>query len=97
MSSGKPFGGNGHNGNGHKGKTPGAVHALPKVKAKPVAAPKSAGRQIKCPQCGKMASWTGNPSRPFCSERCRLMDLGKWADGTHAIPGEKVPDKDPEE
>jgi len=54
------------------------------------------GRRIKCPQCGKPAAWEGNPSRPFCSERCRLIDLGQWADGSYAIPAEKVPDKEEE-
>ncbi|MFI5400559.1 MAG: DNA gyrase inhibitor YacG [SAR324 cluster bacterium] len=52
---------------------------------------------MKCPQCGKPARWEGNPDRPFCSERCRLIDLGQWADGGYAIPAEKVPDKDDEE
>jgi len=52
--------------------------------------PKAGRRQLKCPQCGKPASWEANPSRPFCSERCRLIDLGQWADGTYAVPAEKV-------
>jgi endogenous inhibitor of DNA gyrase (YacG/DUF329 family) len=34
---------------------------------------------MRCPICGKPAEWEGNPDRPFCSERCRLIDLGKWA------------------
>jgi hypothetical protein len=38
--------------------------------------------------------WEGNPFRPFCSERCRLLDLGQWAEGSYAIPAEPVPDKD---
>jgi len=28
--------------------------------------------------------------RPFCSERCKLQDLARWADGTYRVPGEKV-------
>jgi endogenous inhibitor of DNA gyrase (YacG/DUF329 family) len=33
--------------------------------------------------------WTsGNPYRPFCSERCKLIDLGAWADESHRIPGD---------
>lgn len=44
--------------------------------------------QVKCPTCGKMVEWSEqNPYRPFCSERCKLIDLGAWADGSHAIPG----------
>jgi len=44
-------------------------------------------RQVKCPQCGKMTVYSlENPSRPFCSERCRLIDLGAWADENYKIP-----------
>lgn len=42
-----------------------------------------------CPVCTKEAAWRGNPFRPFCSERCRTIDLGKWASGEYRIPGEK--------
>ncbi|HLH30050.1 MAG TPA: DNA gyrase inhibitor YacG, partial [Terriglobia bacterium] len=35
--------------------------------------------QLKCPTCKKETEYSGNPSRPFCSERCKLIDLGKWA------------------
>ena len=44
---------------------------------------------IKCPTCGKEARWKGNSFRPFCSERCRLIDLGKWASDEYRIEGEK--------
>jgi len=43
--------------------------------------------KIKCPQCSKVVTWQGNPHRPFCSERCRLIDLGQWADEAYAIAG----------
>ena len=43
--------------------------------------------QIKCPQCNKTTAWQDNPSRPFCSERCQLIDLGQWADESYRIPG----------
>lgn len=44
-------------------------------------------RRIKCPQCGHLTFYSKeNPSRPFCSERCRLIDLGQWADGGYRIP-----------
>jgi endogenous inhibitor of DNA gyrase (YacG/DUF329 family) len=44
-------------------------------------------RKIKCPQCGLSSIYsTENPHRPFCSERCRIIDLGQWADGTYSIP-----------
>ncbi|MDP3029526.1 MAG: DNA gyrase inhibitor YacG [Deltaproteobacteria bacterium] len=44
--------------------------------------------KIKCPVCHKSTSWEGNPFRPFCSERCKLIDLGKWIDEGYRIPGE---------
>ena len=44
-------------------------------------------RKIKCPQCSKSVTWQDNPQRPFCSERCKLIDLGQWADGSYSIPG----------
>ena len=44
-------------------------------------------RLVNCPQCGKPVAWsTGNPYRPFCSERCRLIDLGQWASESYRIP-----------
>ena len=43
---------------------------------------------LNCPTCGKGAKWTlKNPFRPFCSERCKLIDLGAWASGERVIPG----------
>ncbi|MEE1340565.1 MAG: DNA gyrase inhibitor YacG [Succinivibrionaceae bacterium] len=43
-------------------------------------------RIVKCPTCSKDVEWSpNNPYRPFCSERCKLIDLGAWADGTNAI------------
>jgi endogenous inhibitor of DNA gyrase (YacG/DUF329 family) len=44
---------------------------------------------IKCPICKKQTIWSANPFRPFCSERCKLMDLGKWASEDYRIPDEK--------
>jgi len=47
-------------------------------------------RQIHCPSCGKLLKWDkSNPYRPFCSERCKLIDLGEWASESHRIPGEE--------
>ena len=45
-------------------------------------------RIYPCPQCRKPSRWDDNPWRPFCSERCKLIDLGDWASERHAIPGE---------
>ncbi|MBI3398496.1 MAG: DNA gyrase inhibitor YacG [Deltaproteobacteria bacterium] len=47
-------------------------------------------KEIKCPVCGKDAVWERNPFKPFCSERCSLIDLGKWADEKYPVKGEKV-------
>jgi endogenous inhibitor of DNA gyrase (YacG/DUF329 family) len=41
---------------------------------------------MKCPQCRKAIQ--KSVSAPFCSERCRQLDLAKWLDGTYAIPVE---------
>ena len=42
----------------------------------------------KCPQCGEPASQDAdNPHRPFCSERCQLLDLGGWLTEEYAIRG----------
>lgn len=41
---------------------------------------------IKCPICGSKTTWEENPDRPFCSARCRLIDLGKWAEAEYRIP-----------
>lgn len=45
---------------------------------------------VKCPTCGKETEYTGNEFRPFCSERCRLIDFGAWADGEFALPSENT-------
>ena len=44
-------------------------------------------RFVSCPQCGKNLPWDrANPFRPFCSERCKLFDLGAWATESYRIP-----------
>ena len=48
-------------------------------------------KKTKCPTCGKELIWDPkNPYRPFCSERCKLIDLGEWASESHRIAGETV-------
>jgi uncharacterized protein len=47
-------------------------------------------RTIKCPTCGKVIRWEENPFRPFCSERCRMIDLGAWVDEEYRIPAEEA-------
>ena len=41
---------------------------------------------VKCPTCGKEARYEGNEFRPFCSERCKLLDFGAWADEEYTLP-----------
>lgn len=44
-------------------------------------------RLVACPGCGKPAAFSPeNPWRPFCSERCRSLDLGAWASEAYRIP-----------
>jgi uncharacterized protein len=44
--------------------------------------------QIICPICKKKTTWEENPWRPFCSERCKLIDLGNWVSEEYKIDGE---------
>jgi len=50
--------------------------------------------QIICPICRNITTWEENPFRPFCSERCKLLDLGAWADETYRIRGKKEEEED---
>jgi endogenous inhibitor of DNA gyrase (YacG/DUF329 family) len=44
-------------------------------------------RRVRCPQCGGEALWSpDNRWRPFCSERCRTIDLGAWASESYRVP-----------
>lgn len=47
------------------------------------------GLKVSCPNCSKEVEWEKNPFRPFCSERCRLIDLGGWASEKYKIPAEE--------
>ena len=50
-------------------------------------------RVVACPRCGAPVPWTPQSHwRPFCSERCKLIDLGEWAAGRYRIPGAEPPD-----
>jgi endogenous inhibitor of DNA gyrase (YacG/DUF329 family) len=54
--------------------------------------------KVRCPTCGKSVEWVAsNRYRPFCSERCKQIDLGAWADEKYTIPvAETPPDADSE-
>jgi endogenous inhibitor of DNA gyrase (YacG/DUF329 family) len=43
---------------------------------------------VKCPTCRKETEWQNNAHRPFCSERCQLIDLGAWTEERYRIPAE---------
>ena len=50
-------------------------------------------RIVNCPHCGKPVDWAASsPWRPFCCERCKLIDLGAWAGEAYRIPA--VEEKD---
>jgi endogenous inhibitor of DNA gyrase (YacG/DUF329 family) len=54
--------------------------------------PKKKPRSLRCPTCRKLVL-AGDENFPFCSDRCRLIDLGKWASGGYMI---STPITDPE-
>lgn len=45
------------------------------------------GLMVNCPRCRQQTPWsaTENPYRPFCSQRCREIDLGHWADESYRV------------
>jgi hypothetical protein len=49
----------------------------------------------RCPTCRGAVAWDGNPHRPFCSHRCKIIDLGAWATESYRVPGDAIdPDAD---
>ena len=46
---------------------------------------------VKCPTCKRVIDWSVSEFRPFCSDRCRLIDLGAWLTQKHAIPDDAPP------
>jgi endogenous inhibitor of DNA gyrase (YacG/DUF329 family) len=55
--------------------------------------PAGPGKAKPCPICGKPAT---DASRPFCSERCRDVDLNRWLSNSYAIPATRDDDEDAE-
>lgn len=50
---------------------------------------------VNCPHCNEIVTWNeSSPWRPFCSERCKLIDFGDWASERHGIPGEPASPED---
>jgi uncharacterized protein len=64
--------------------------------------PRKRSLKLRCPICKKAVKST-DADFPFCSERCRLLDLGKWATGAYVISSpvtdaeEAIPDRDPDD
>lgn len=48
---------------------------------------------MRCPTCKESVPADGR-FRPFCSHRCKLVDLGNWLDGRYAVPGEPADEED---
>jgi len=54
--------------------------------------------KVNCPTCNEIVVWSEtNPFRPFCSERCKLIDFGDWAAERHVIEGESISTQDDED
>ena len=51
-------------------------------------------RRRQCPHCDRDVTWPETATYPFCSERCRLIDLGVWAAGDYRVPGEPATEED---
>lgn len=48
---------------------------------------------VSCPICGAAVAWTAeNRWKPFCSERCKLIDLGGWFEERYRVPGDEISD-----
>ena len=57
----------------------------------------TAQRTVACPTCGAPVPWTPESKfRPFCSERCKTIDLGAWANESYRIPVVERNDEDDE-
>lgn len=48
---------------------------------------------VECPTCHQKVQWLPeNTYRPFCSQRCKLIDLGEWAEEKYTVPAHESPD-----
>lgn len=52
---------------------------------------------VKCPTCSMAVVWEETPTRPFCSYRCKLIDLGRWLDEEYTIPSEEFEEEGPKD
>lgn len=51
-------------------------------------------KSFPCLRCGTPTTWENNEFRPFCSERCKLIDLGAWASEDYKLPTEDAPQEE---
>jgi endogenous inhibitor of DNA gyrase (YacG/DUF329 family) len=49
---------------------------------------------LRCPTCGKLFDPDRSDAAPFCSDRCRTVDLGRWLDERHGLPVEPEEERD---
>jgi endogenous inhibitor of DNA gyrase (YacG/DUF329 family) len=53
----------------------------------------ASSRAVPCPRCSVLVAWSSeNRFRPFCSERCKMIDLGQWATEGYRVPQSEDPD-----
>jgi endogenous inhibitor of DNA gyrase (YacG/DUF329 family) len=50
-------------------------------------------RKVRCPTCKKEGDWFAEKYGPFCSKRCKLVDLGKWLNEEHKVSEPLQPDQ----
>ena len=59
----------------------------------PILSKMATPRTVKCPQCGTSVDWSPTSRwRPFCSERCKMIDLGAWASDGYRIETPEAPE-----
>jgi endogenous inhibitor of DNA gyrase (YacG/DUF329 family) len=49
---------------------------------------------VRCPICERQFEPADSPAMPFCSERCRKIDLGRWLREVYSVPAERDPDEE---
>lgn len=50
-------------------------------------------KSFPCPRCGEASRWQDNPYRPFCSERCKMVDFSAWANEDYKVASEDSPSR----
>lgn len=49
---------------------------------------------VTCPQCKKKFNYYSSESRPFCTEKCRMIDLGLWLNESYGVPAQKLTEEE---